>query len=137
VAPTSLFLQLTSTGSSSLTTITSPVAVSPGTLTINVPLTVLGNPGLADSGAPNVDTVTVFGSVAGVGGSQISFAGTQPTLVISGTQSSRFGFFGGVNTTFQQVDTQKVQDFAKTIDESQKQAEAAPAQNSNPGNEKP
>jgi len=136
VAQTSLSLQLTSTGSASLTTIASPVVVQPGSATVNVPLTVLGNPGVVDGGGPNVDTVTVGGSVSGLF-YQLPYSGTLPTLVISGSQGFTYATLQGMNPTFTEIDTQQVQNLAKSIEESQKQAEAAPAQNSDPGNQKP
>lgn len=134
VTPTSLFLQLSSTGASSLTAITSPIAVSPGQTTVTAALTVLGNPGLNDAGAPNVDTVTIYGSVAGAV-SQVSFTGAAPTVVISGTESSRFGPFGGINLGLQQVDIQNIENLGKAIQESAKPAEAEAQQK--PESDKP
>ena len=89
VAATTLSLSLVNIGATtavgSIVTIAGSAAVNPGQLTATVPINIVGNPGMNPSGAPNVDTVGLNVSVAGLFYA-LPFGGTQPTLIITGSQ---------------------------------------------------
>jgi len=90
VAPTTLSLSLVDIGGSSavgsIVTIQGTAAVNPGQLTVTVPINILANPGLTPAGGPVVDTVGLNVSVPGLF-SALPYGGTQPTLIITGSQS--------------------------------------------------
>ena len=89
VAATTLSLSLVNIGATtavgSIVTIAGSAAVNPGQLTVTVPINIVGNPGMNPSGAPNVDTVGLNVSVAGLFYS-LPFGGTQPQLIVTGSQ---------------------------------------------------
>ena len=88
VAATTLSLSLVNIGATtavgSIVTITGTAAVNPGQLTVTVPINIVANPGMAPAGAV-VDTVGLNVSVAGLFYA-LPFGGTQPTLIITGSQ---------------------------------------------------
>ena len=91
VAPTTLSLSLVDTGGGTavgtIVSIQGSAPVNAGNLTVAVPITILGNPGLDSTGKPNVSTVGLNVSLPGLFFA-LSYSGTQPTLVITGTEST-------------------------------------------------
>ncbi|MGB6686558.1 MAG: DUF6519 domain-containing protein [Terracidiphilus sp.] len=80
----------TTTAVGSIVTIAGSAAVTPGQLTVTVPINILANPGLAATGGAVVDTVGLNVSVAGLFYA-LPFGGTQPTLIITGSEPTFTG----------------------------------------------
>ncbi|HTA86994.1 MAG TPA: DUF6519 domain-containing protein [Silvibacterium sp.] len=95
VAPATLTFQITYSGAASIISIPNQT-VSPGqTATLNVPISIIGNPGVGTTA--NVDTVTIVPAISGLL-SPVAFAGTAPTLVITGAPENSIPVrFGGVS----------------------------------------
>ncbi len=99
VVPTSVTFQLTYSGAASIVSIPSPSNVAAGQASITVALNIVGNPGVSGTpSVPNVDTVTIGASVAGLF-SPIGFTGTAPTLVVTGTETFTLGTLGTFGVT--------------------------------------
>jgi Family of unknown function (DUF6519) len=82
--------------SGNIVTIQGSAPVSPGQLTVTVPVNIVGNPGVSD-GVPIIDTVGLNVSVPGLF-SALPFGGTQPTLIITGSET--FIIFGTIQNPF-------------------------------------
>jgi hypothetical protein len=87
-APTALTFQVNYSGGSATLSIPSQVSVAAGQSTVTVAI-VPTNPGLAATGAPNVETITITPAVANVI-SQSTFTGTPPTLIVTGARTFYF-----------------------------------------------
>ena len=90
VAPATLTLSLVNIGATtavgSIVTIQGSAAVTPGQLTVTVPINIVANPGVtAGTIVGVVDTVGLNVSVSGLFYA-LPFGGTQPTLIITGSQ---------------------------------------------------
>jgi len=135
VAPTSVTFQLTYSGVASIVSIPSPFSVAAGQASITVPLNIVGNPGVSGTpSVPNVDTVTIGASVAGLF-SPIAFTGTAPTLVVTGTETFTLGILGGLAqggfTGVKLSDLGTAKNF-EAEGEKPKQAEGQPPENQEP-----
>ena len=90
VAATTISLSLVdvsgSAVSGNIVTIQGSAAVNPGELTVTVPISILANPGMTPGGGPVADTVGLNVSVPGLF-SSLPYGGTQPTLIITGSQA--------------------------------------------------
>jgi hypothetical protein len=100
-----------------------------------VPLNIVGNPGVSGTpSVPNVDTVTIGASVAGLF-SPIAFTGTAPTLVVTGTETFTLGILGGLAqggfTGVKLSDLGTAKNF-EAEGEKPKQAEGQPPENQEP-----
>jgi len=147
VAPATLNFQLSYSGAANIATIGSPVNVTPGEATVNVPISVIGNPGVNvnANNTPNVDIVTITGSVSGALG-PVQYAGTLPTLTVTGVASTTIiRILGGTLTTgllnvnppsnvVASVEQEAAAESAKQV-EAAKQAEAKEKQNPEPPKE--
>jgi hypothetical protein len=147
VAPATLNFQLSYSGAANIATIGSPVNVTPGEATVNVPISVIGNPGVNvnANNTPNVDIVTITGSVSGALG-PVQYAGTLPTLTVTGVASTTIiRILGGTVTTgllnvnppsnvVASVEQEAAAESAKQV-EAAKQAEAKEKQNPEPPKE--
>ncbi|HZD49522.1 MAG TPA: DUF6519 domain-containing protein [Silvibacterium sp.] len=134
VAPATLTFQITYSGAASVISIPNQT-VSPGqAATLNVPITIIGNPGVSSTGAANVDTVTIVPAISGLI-SPVAFTGTAPTLVITGAPEGTIKIpFGGVaglaGTTnlFQNAADVANQALEKQVSEQLTKEEAKPPQ---------
>jgi hypothetical protein len=83
VTPTTVTLTLNGTGVGTVATIQATATVNAGQLSVNVPINILASPGVTPGAGGITDTVTLTASVQGLF-STVPFAGTAPTLAITG-----------------------------------------------------
>lgn len=88
VAPVTVSFTLTGTGANSIVTIAQSITIAAGQQTGTAPITIIANPG-----GGVTDAVTVIASVA-TAVSTLSYAGTPPTLSITGATPPTFPFTG-------------------------------------------
>ena len=136
VVPTSVTFQLTYSGAASIVSIPSPSNVAAGQASITVALNIVGNPGVSGTpSVPNVDTVTIGASVAGLF-SPITFSGTAPTLVVTGTETFTLGTLGTFGVTQGGLSGVKLSDLGGLknfqAEEKPKPAEGEPPENQEP-----
>jgi hypothetical protein len=83
IAPTTVTLSLSGTGAGTVVSVAGPIIIPAGTLTGTAAINILSNPGLAATGAPVTNVVTLVVSVATAVNPSF-YVTTPPTLSVTG-----------------------------------------------------